>query len=102
MSVPFDEPGASPAPRADGALALGAGGDPVRLRDYVRIALERYFEALDGHESGDLFRLVMREVEEPLFEAVLAHSGGSRTKAAQMLGISRGTLRRKIEQYRLG
>ena len=48
-----------------------------------------------------LFALVMREVERPLLETVLAHSGGSRTKAARMLGINRGTLRKKLRQHRL-
>ena len=68
----------------------------------MSLALRRYFEALDGHECRDLFSLVMREVEKPLFEVVLSQSGGSRTKAAEMLGISRGTLRKKLQQHRLG
>ncbi len=91
----------APLPVGD-VRATATANDGVGLRGCVSDALRRYFEALDGHECCDLFSLVMREVEEPLFEAVLAQSGGSRTKAAQMLGINRGTLRKKLQQYRLG
>ena len=101
MSAPACEPVAKTPFEVDGALAAATGNGHVSLKDCVGVALKRYFEALDGHECRDLFSLVMREVEEPLLEVVLAQSGGSRTKAAQMLGINRGTLRKKLQQYRL-
>lgn len=65
-------------------------------------ALRNYFEALDGHECRGLFSLVMRETEQPLLEVVLERSGGNQTMAARMLGISPGTLRKKLRQYRQG
>ena len=65
-------------------------------------ALRNYFEALDGHECRGLFGLVMRETEQPLLEVVLERSGGNQTRAARMLGISPGTLRKKLRQYRSG
>ena len=101
MSAPACEPRPKMPFEVDGALATPAGNGHVRLKDCVGDALRRYFEALDGHECRDLFSLVMREVEEPLLEVVLAQSGGSRVKAAQMLGINRGTLRKKLQLYRL-
>ena len=102
MSPPTREPGSETPLQVDGVLAAATGNGQVRLEDCVSDALRRYFEALDGHECRDLFPLVMHEVERPLLEMVLARSGGSRTKAAQMLGINRGTLRKKLQQHRLG
>ena len=71
------------------------------LRDCVRDALARYFATLDGHDCSDLFDLVIGEVEIPLLEIVLEHADGNQTKAAKMLGINRGTLRKKLQQYDL-
>jgi Fis family transcriptional regulator len=67
----------------------------------VREALDAYLESLGDHDAQELFRLVMREVEVPMLEAVLAHSRGNQSKAAQMLGINRGTLRKKLRLYGL-
>lgn len=74
-------------------------GEP--LRDCVRNALESYFEHLDGHPTADLYQMVLNEVEQPLLETVLKHAGGNQTRAAGMLGINRGTLRKKLKQYHI-
>lgn len=71
------------------------------LRECVRDALSQYFRQLDGHETCDLFELVISEVEAPLLEAVLEHTRGNMTRAAAILGINRGTLRKKLKQYNL-
>lgn len=71
----------------------------VALREQVRAALERYFHRLNGHTVTDLHDLVMAEVEKPLLETVLRHVGHNQTKAADILGISRSTLRKKMQQY---
>ena len=71
------------------------------LAEAVRQALERYFEHLDGHAPGELYRMVIEEVERPLLECVMRHCGGNQTKAAEHLGINRGTLRKKLKQYGL-
>ena len=73
--------------------------EPLRL--CVQNALQRHFKQLDGHETSDLYRLVMTEVEVPLFESVLNHAGGNQTRAACILGISRSTLRKKLALYGL-
>lgn len=74
---------------------------PVRLSVHVKHALELYFSQLKGHDAADLYNLVMREVEKPLLETVLEQSGYNQTKAAKVLGLSRSTLRKKLEQYGL-
>jgi len=71
------------------------------LSKQVAQALENYFEQLDGQEVVDLHALVISEVEKPLLEAVLNHTKSNQSKAAKMLGLSRGTLRKKLVSYEL-
>ena len=71
------------------------------LRDCVRDVLIRYFSDLEGHKVDDLYELVLHEVEVPLLETVLTHTKGNQSKAAQLLGINRGTLRKKLKQYNI-
>ena len=69
------------------------------LSDCVRNALDSYFEQLDGHSINNLRQMVLQEVERPLFQSTLVHTGGNQSKAAQVLGISRSTLRKKLARY---
>lgn len=72
---------------------------PVPLSAYVKQTLELYFAQLSDHDATNLHALVMCEVERPLLEAALAHSGHNQSKAAKVLGLSRSTLRKKLEHY---
>ena len=58
-----------------------------------------YFETLNGHKPAHLYELVMREVEEPLFKVVMGHVQGNQSRAATILGINRGTLRKKLKEF---
>lgn len=69
------------------------------LRECVREALTEYFNHLNGHAPAALYDLVLQEVEQPLLSTVLQHTGGNQTKAADILGISRSTLRKKLAKY---
>ena len=71
----------------------------VPLRTMTAEALNSYFESLNGHKPGQLYDLVLREVEEPLFKAVLDYAAGNQSRAADILGINRGTLRKKLKSY---
>jgi len=71
----------------------------VPLSVYVKHTVELYFSQLNGHDATDLYAMVISEVEKPLLEATLAHSGYNQTKAAKVLGLSRSTLRKKLDQY---
>ena len=64
-------------------------------------ALDGYFHKLNGHKPGDLYQLVIGEVEKPLFKAVLDFTKGNQSEAAEILGINRGTLRKKLKGYKL-
>lgn len=71
------------------------------LRASVETALHNYFAQLGEATPNNLYELVLAEVEAPLLEVVLRQTRGNQTKAAQMLGLSRGTLRKKLKQYNL-
>jgi Fis family transcriptional regulator len=76
-------------------------GRGIPLRTVTAEALDSYFSTLNGHKPGQLYDLVLREVEEPLFKAVLDYAAGNQSRAAEILGINRGTLRKKLKTYGL-
>ena len=71
------------------------------LRSEVEKALRRYFKHIEEEPVTDLHRMVISEVEIPLFEAVMKHTGNNQSKASVMLGLNRGTLRTKLKGYGL-
>jgi Fis family transcriptional regulator, factor for inversion stimulation protein len=71
------------------------------LGSMAQEALEQYFHTLNGHKPEELYDLVIGEVEKPLFRAVLEYTGGNQSLAASILGINRGTLRKKLRQHGL-
>jgi Fis family transcriptional regulator len=77
------------------------GSNEVPLRNHAEQALNSYFTSLNGHRPAQLYELVLREVEEPLFKAVLDYASGNQSAAADILGINRGTLRKKLRQFGL-
>src|SRR5580700_2963321 len=91
-------------PRKDSSPAfngrdLKVNGKGVPLRTQAAEALQSYFETLNGHRPAHLYDLVMREVEEPLFKVVMDHVEGNQSRAAIILGINRGTLRKKLKEF---
>ncbi len=72
------------------------------LAQQVRLSLQRYFEDLNGQPAAELYELVIAQVEKPLLEIVMRETRGNITKAAQVLGINRTTLRTKLHKYGLG
>ena len=67
----------------------------------VRRAIEGYFRDLDGERASGVYDMVINCVEKPLLESVLHKVQGNQTHAAQMLGINRNTLRKKMQQLRI-
>lgn len=74
---------------------------PQTLRDSVELALRNYFEHLDGQDVTDVYNMVLAEVEAPLLESVMDYVRGNQTRASEVLGLNRGTLRKKLKQYGL-
>ena len=68
---------------------------------FIKHKVEQYFVNLEGHEPTDLYDLFIREIEKPFLQAVLLFSGDNQTKAAKVLGVSRSTIRKKIEHHNL-
>lgn len=71
------------------------------LCKHTEDALHHYFDCLNGDRPGDLYDLVLGEVERPLFKAVMDFTDGNQSEAAGILGINRGTLRKKLKTYAL-
>jgi Fis family transcriptional regulator, factor for inversion stimulation protein len=69
------------------------------LRSCVSSVLNEYFEQVDPEMINGLYDMVLSEVEAPLLEAVMQKARSNQSKAAQMLGLNRGTLRKKLKQY---
>ena len=65
----------------------------------VRKAIEGYFEDLDGERASGVYDMVINCVEKPLLESVLHRVEGNQTHAAEMLGINRNTLRKKMKAH---
>jgi len=71
------------------------------LRDSVEVAMNNYFSHLDGQQVTDVYEMVLSEVEAPLLECVMKYTRNNQTKASVLLGLNRGTLRKKLKQYGL-
>lgn len=71
------------------------------LHDSVRQALENYLGQLKGPTPNNLYELILGEVEAPLMQAVMEYTKNNQSRAAIVLGLSRGTLRKKLKMYGL-
>lgn|SRR5690554_7917735 len=72
-----------------------------KLQSAVTYAVRNYLEALDGQMTSDFYQLVLAEVEAPLLREIMSYTRNNQTKASIMLGLNRGTLRKKLKQYDL-
>ncbi|MCG8324517.1 MAG: Fis family transcriptional regulator [Thiotrichales bacterium] len=71
------------------------------LSESVRESLEIYFETLDGHDTSNLYDLFIQQVEKPLLEVVLKKTNGNISRASELLGMNRGTLRNRLKKYHI-
>ncbi|MGE5155467.1 MAG: helix-turn-helix domain-containing protein [Bdellovibrio bacteriovorus] len=91
-----------PAPRSHTAnmtLQVVQADRPEPLSKCVEEALRVYLHTTDGHDVSDLHRLVIAEVERPLFTTVMRHVDGNLSHAAKILGLTRSTLRKRLTDY---
>ncbi|GAB6140935.1 Fis family transcriptional regulator [Methylosoma difficile] len=82
-------------------IKISHSDDAVPLSAFVKQTVDAYFLQLNGHDTTGLHAMIISAVEKPLLEAALAHYGHNQTKVAKALGLSRSTLRKKLEQYGL-
>jgi Fis family transcriptional regulator, factor for inversion stimulation protein len=80
---------------------LNGHNGTVPLRTQTAHALQNYFSHLNGDHPRHLYEMVLREVEEPLFRTVLDYVKGNQSRAAEVLGLNRGTLRKKLREHGL-
>jgi Fis family transcriptional regulator len=71
------------------------------LRDAVTEAVRAYLDELDGQLSTDVYQMVLAEIEAPLLTEIMTYTRNNQTRASLMLGLNRGTLRKKLKQYKL-
>lgn len=67
----------------------------------IQRSLQNYFAQLDGEEPADLYNMVLAEMEAPLLRVVMRYTNWNQSRAAKLLGISRGTLRKKLATYHI-
>lgn len=71
------------------------------LADCVKKSLDEYFKHLDGQPPHAIYDMVLGCIEKPMLEYILNKVGGNQSKAAEVLGLNRNTLRKKMAQYKL-
>lgn len=75
------------------------GNETISLATSVSQSVQKYFAELNGAEPVGLYQFVLEEIELSLFRAVMEHCKYNQSKAAELMGISRGTLRSKLKEY---
>ncbi len=75
--------------------------DKNDLAACVRSALDAYFTNLDGEPPHAVYDMLLNCIEKPLLDYVLNHAGGNQSKAAEILGLNRNTLRKKLKQHNI-
>jgi Fis family transcriptional regulator, factor for inversion stimulation protein len=71
------------------------------LEKWLDITVKDYVKAMRQEKDGDLHGLIVGGVEKPLLDIVLKETNGNQTQAANILGINRNTLRKKITEYQI-
>ncbi len=72
---------------------------PIPLRQHVQSTISRYLQDMGNTVPENLYQMLLAEIEPPLIEEILRCTGGNQSRAAGMLGITRNTLRTKMQRY---
>jgi Fis family transcriptional regulator len=72
-----------------------------QIEECVRASMESYFKDLRGAEPDGMYEMLVRVVEKPLLEVVMAHADNNQSRAATWLGLNRNTLRKKLVEHKL-
>jgi len=71
------------------------------LHEFVQGVVNQYLDDMGSTPPDNLYQVILAEVERPLIRTVLDHTGGNQSRAAEILGITRATLRNRIQRYKL-
>ena len=72
-----------------------------QIEECIRTSLDSYFKDLRGTEPDRLYDMMVRVVEKPLLEVVMAQAAQNQSRAAEWLGLNRNTLRKKLVEHKL-
>ncbi|MGQ0501331.1 MAG: helix-turn-helix domain-containing protein [Panacagrimonas sp.] len=72
------------------------------LNQSVAESIEDYFRSLNGHRPSELYTTVLNQIEPPLLRITLRYCDNNQSKAAEVLGLNRATLRKKLRQHKIG
>lgn len=76
-------------------------GNTASLSEHVTLMLDNYFATLEEEQASDLYQIVLQQVEKPLIEFVLQKTDANQTHAANILGLNRNTLKKKMQKYQI-
>lgn len=85
--------------RSESRADTGARDNELSLA--VRKVMKQYFKDLDGEKCTGIYEMVVNAVEKPMLEVVMQQAQGNQTRAADLLGLNRNTLRKKLQQHGL-
>jgi Fis family transcriptional regulator, factor for inversion stimulation protein len=88
-----------PKHRSDSRADTGTRDNEISLA--VRKVMKQYFKDLDGEKCTGIYEMVVNAVEKPMLEVVMLQAHGNQTRAAELLGLNRNTLRKKLQQHGL-
>lgn len=71
------------------------------LSELVEQSMQDYFDNLQGERPCGVYAMVLQQMEAPLLKTVMSYVDNNQSHAAQVLGINRNTLRKKLLQYQL-
>ena len=77
------------------------GANDKTIGQSVHESVDDYLKNMEGQQVTDLYELVISEVEAPLIESVLSFTNNNQSRTAEILGLNRGTLRKKLRKYHL-
>jgi len=82
-------------------ISLSKDLTELSLEEVIRRKLQSYFQQPSGSVPTDLYASIITQIEKPLIELTLEYTGGNQLKAADVLGINRNTLRKKITDLKI-
>lgn len=93
--------GSGQKPASPDSRKGAAEGGPASLEVFIEEKLNRFIKKLNGAKGVNFYDMIMAEIEKPLISLALKETRGNQIKAANLLGINRNTLRKKVAELRL-